>query len=54
MICGRQGLRKYKDKDKDKHKEKYIDKYRQTEQTDRTTDRPMMLYVFGKEMTTGV
>ena len=32
MICGRQGLRKYKDKDKDKHKEKYIDKYRQTEQ----------------------
>ena len=37
MICVRQGLRKYQYKYKDK------DKY-----NDKTTNRPMMLYVFGK------
>ena len=35
MICGRQHLRKYKDKDKDKDKEKdkYKDKYKNNRQT---------------------
>ena len=46
MICGRQGLIKYKDKDKhkDKYKDKYKDRYKYTRQ-------PKLLYVFGKEMT---
>ena len=45
MICGRQRLGKYKYKHK--HKHKYKDKYKNIGQ-------PIMLYVFGKEMTKGV
>ena len=47
MICGRQHLRKYKDKDKDKHKDKYKDKYKNNRQT-------YDVICFGKEMTIGV
>ena len=47
MICGRQGLIKYKYKDKHKDKYKDKDKYKYTRQ-------PRLLYVFGNEMTNGV
>ena len=43
MICGRQDLRKYKYRQKHKYKDKY-----------KNCRLPMMLYVFGKEMTMGV
>ena len=47
MICARKGLRKFKYKDK--HKDKYNDKDKY-----KNIGQPMMLYVFGKEMTKGV
>ena len=48
-MWGKQGLRKYKYKDKHKENTKTY-----TKTNTRTTDRPMMLCIFGKEMTKGV
>ena len=51
MICGRQGLIKYKYKDK--HKDKYKDKYKDKDKY-KYTQQPRLLYVFGREMIIGV
>ena len=57
MICGRQGLRKYKDKHKDKHRQiqRHIHTKTKsnTKKNTKTNTRHMMLYVFGNEMTIG-
>ena len=53
MLCNRQGLRKHKDKHKP-NTNTNTNANKNTITNTRTTNRPKMLYIFGKEMTKGV
>ena len=52
MICGRQGLGKYKYKDK--HKDKYKDKYKYKDKDkDKVLQRPNVCYIFEDQWVQG-